>query len=58
MGGIDLPWLYSGCEPRTTGHYLFTQKAYGSSPLAWSQKMSWDGKLAPQPIALFKAPHS
>jgi hypothetical protein len=49
-----LPWLYFGCGPRDTGHYLFREDgeklhAFGSSPLAYLRSMNWDGALAPQP---------
>lgn len=50
----QLPWLYFGCGPHDSGHYLFNesgQKAhyYGTNPHAWLQAMCWDCCLAPQP---------
>lgn len=51
---VQLPWLYFGCAPGQSGHYLLresgsTLHAYGSNPLAYLQRMCWDGNLAPQP---------
>lgn len=47
------PWLYFGCGPHDTGHYLYEasgQKLYFyGRPTSWIMGMKWDGDLAPQP---------
>jgi hypothetical protein len=48
-----MPWLYFGCGPRESGHYLYTESGqklhhYGR-PDSFIMQMCWDGNLAPQP---------